>query len=321
MQEPTPEQKQQIQANVAAMRAAGKPETLVQEYLEYEAGALTSSAVPAARMRLPSGGLASADATRVADTHQAAPWAEGQAQPQEQESRTKGFLRSVLQHGMFNFGDEAGLVDQAKQDRFATDHKILDFLATIGGGAAAPLVATLAAPELATVGGGIMLSGLAGLFSGAGDQDQNDQSPGQMDSRTDNALGGAAGGVVGGAAGSLVGAAASGAVKGAVQSVKGVVSGDVGEAVKGLLHLSTLGHSRLGAKAITKVLTKTLVKGGKAVPADFTLTPQFGGATHSLFGKAPVAAPFPATQATGGIVGGQVGGQAKSLFNEPDQQY
>lgn len=121
--------------------------------------------------------------------------AQAAAAPQpQQEGMLKGFGRAALQHGLMGFGDELGLVDQSKQDSFAKNHPVMDFLATIGGGAAAPLLATAAAPELATVGGAAALGGVAGLLSGAGEGKD-------LDSRAKGAAIGGITGVAGGAAG------------------------------------------------------------------------------------------------------------------------
>ncbi len=166
-QQPTPQQQAQVQANVAKMRASGASEDDVGRYLAHESGQLAATA-PAP------------------------------------ESATQGFGRAMLQHGLFNFGDELGLVNQQKQDAWAKNHPIADFLATIGGGAAAPIAAVFAAPELATLGGAAALGGVAGLISGAGEQDPNDKSPGQMVSRSNQAASQGIGGALGGVAGHLL---------------------------------------------------------------------------------------------------------------------
>jgi len=177
MEELTPQQKAQIQQNVAKMRAAGKSEDDVIAYLRYEAGEGDAPAF-----------LAGPGQPGAAPAVAAPP----------PESTLKGFGRSVAQHGLMNFGDELGLIDQTKQDAFARDHKVLNFIAALGGGSIAPIAAILAAPELATVGGAAAIGGATGLLSGAGEGTD-------LESRAHDAAIGGVTGMAGGAAGNLLG--------------------------------------------------------------------------------------------------------------------
>lgn len=146
--------------------------------------------------------------------------------------------RAALQGATLHWGDEAAKLahlpasmqpDMRAQVTFAKNHPVANFLAQLGGGVAAPVAAAFAAPELATVGGAAALGGAAGLISGAGDQNPNDTSPGQMNSRANQAAVQGATGLIGGAAGHMLGQAA-GKVGGAImdrmdpQSVMGRVA-------------------------------------------------------------------------------------------------
>lgn len=144
---PDPKRVAQIQANVATMRSKGATDAEVAQYLRSE-----------------------------------------DAQPEEApEPIGKGIARSLIQHGFLNFGDELGLVNAKQEDAFEKAHPLLDFLTTIGGGSVVPAAAVALAPALGTTAGAAALAGLSGLISGSGRQNLDDQSPGQIDSRSHGA--------------------------------------------------------------------------------------------------------------------------------------
>lgn len=99
--------------------------------------------------------------------------------------------RALTQGATFGFGDELGLTDRAKESAFKQAHPIIDAIAKMGGGLAAPVAAMAAAPEaLAGAGGAAVIGGTMGLLNGAGEADG---------SLADRAKGAAVGGLLGGA--------------------------------------------------------------------------------------------------------------------------
>lgn len=195
-QQLTPEQKAQIQANVAAIRAKpGTTEADVQRYLAYEMG--QAGVTPDAAEPTSAGSTGAWDNYGAISPYRARQMAAG--------NTMKDFGRAVVQHGMLNFGDEAGIIDPNAQGQFEANHPALDMAANVVGGAVAPAILTYFVPALASLGGAALVGGATGLAAGAGQQDPNDKSPGQMVSRANNAAAQGAGGMVGGAAGHQLG--------------------------------------------------------------------------------------------------------------------
>ena len=124
---------------------------------------------------------------------------------QPQEGLAKGMGRAFMQGATFNFGDELGLTDRAKEQAFQQNHPIADFLAKLTGGALAPAAAVVAAPELgAGLGGAALLGAGAGALSGAGEgTDAGSRTKGAILGGLLGAGGGAAGYGVGKAAGAV----------------------------------------------------------------------------------------------------------------------
>lgn len=136
MQEPTPQQKAKIQANVATMRAKGATDDEVLQYLQYEEGQLASAPASGTDVNL------------------------------------KNLGRSALNQALFQFGDELGIVDREKNKAFQKEHPWASTGARIVGGALAPIaLATLpaTAPAAAALGGATAIAGGTGLLSGAGE--------------------------------------------------------------------------------------------------------------------------------------------------------
>lgn len=78
--------------------------------------------------------------------------------------------RSFTQGLTFNFGDELGLTDRAKEKAFQKEHPWVDLGAKIGGGVVAPAAAVMFGPEaLATAGGAAALGAAGGMLGGIGD--------------------------------------------------------------------------------------------------------------------------------------------------------
>lgn len=114
----------------------------------------------------------------------------------------RNMLRSFMQGATLNLGDSKHLpesmrLDPTKEAAFKKEHGVADFLLKMGGGAVAPIVATLAAPEaLAGLGGAALLGAGTGAIAGAAEG--NDRSA--MDRLESGGQGGALG-MAAGAAG------------------------------------------------------------------------------------------------------------------------
>lgn len=86
----------------------------------------------------------------------------------------KDFGRSILQGATFNFGTKMGL-DPKAQAAFQSKHPFYNAAGEILGGAAAPIAAAMALPELATGAGATALMAGTGALAGAGASDPNAQ--------------------------------------------------------------------------------------------------------------------------------------------------
>lgn len=102
--------------------------------------------------------------------------------------------RSLVQGATLGWGDELGLTSRPNEAAFKAAHPVVDFLAKMGGGLAAPIAAVAAAPELATtLGGAALLGGATGAVAGAGEADPGNR----LRSAATGGLLGAAGGAAG----------------------------------------------------------------------------------------------------------------------------
>lgn len=170
--QPDPKDVARIQANVAKMRAAGAPESDVLAYLQHEDE--QASQAPAAP---------------AYDT----------------SINTKNLIRSMLQGGMYGFGDEAGVVDPKAYAAFKSAHPIANAIENMIGGAIAPAAAAFALPELAGLGGAVALGAGGGALAGAGEGHGGPLDPSRLRGEAIGAPVGAAGALAGYGASKVLG--------------------------------------------------------------------------------------------------------------------